>query len=129
MLGKRKKGQLDQVNTEGWMMSYADMATILLAMFIVLSVLGKDQTGVALHKGLESYRESRASFGLSGLFSSSPSKAQFDAPMTRFPNGAPDDGAPGRSIDSEQEQMQHFLEEMNRRFSILKLPAVLRRQR
>lgn len=49
----RRKKALAAVNTEGWMMSYADMVTILLAMFIVLSTLGKDQTGASLQKGLE----------------------------------------------------------------------------
>lgn len=119
----KKKGALSKVNTEGWMMSYADMATILLAMFIVLTVLGQDQTGVSLHKGLESYRESRDSFGLSGMFESSPRSVQFDAPTTRFPSGADgESGSAGRSLDAELERLQHFVHEMDRQFPIDKLP-------
>src|SRR5207237_8598648 len=66
-----KKKAEDAINTEGWMMSYADMATILLAMFIVLSTLGKDQTGASLQKGLESWRETCQSFGLGGILTTS----------------------------------------------------------
>src|SRR5207244_10746573 len=73
---KTARKALAAVNTEGWMMSYADMATILLAMFIVLSTLGKDQTGASLQKGLESWRASRQFFGLNGLFNNSNMQTQ-----------------------------------------------------
>src|SRR4051794_37209797 len=70
-MAKPRKKALAAINTEGWMMSYADMATILLAMFIVLSTLGKDQTGASLQKGLESWRETHQNFGLPGIFNTS----------------------------------------------------------
>ncbi len=68
---RRRKSADSHINTEGWMMSYADMATILLAMFIVLSTLGKDQSGVNLYNGTGSFRKALDSFGLPGAFSSS----------------------------------------------------------
>lgn len=126
MSATKKKG-LAKVNTEGWMMSYADMATILLAMFIVLTVLGKDQTGAALHTGLESYRQARDSFGLPGMFEASPRSVQFDQPMTRFSTGEESDSKDntGRSIDAEQERLQRFLDELGRKFSVDCLPRSL----
>ena len=45
----------DSINTHGWMMSYADMVTILLAMLIVLSTLSSDQTGLTLYNGAASF--------------------------------------------------------------------------
>jgi hypothetical protein len=79
MAHAKKKGGADAINTEGWMMSYADMATVLLAMFIVLSTLGQDQTGVNLQKGLESWRDSRHTFGLGGAFQTSSNVIQHEA--------------------------------------------------
>jgi flagellar motor protein MotB len=133
-VAKHKKPD-DAVNTEGWMMSYADMATVLLAMFIVLSTLGKDQTGVSLAKGMESWRDSRQTFGLAGMFqtSSHPDQKselspQYIHPEDGQPNakGAGPDNADGpRSIDGEHEKLNRFLHEMDQQFQVEKLPRVV----
>ncbi len=133
-MAHKKKGAEGAINTEGWMMSYADMATVLLAMFIVLSTLGKDQTGVSLQKGLESWRDSRASFGLSGAFQTSSHVFQQEAMAPNYgleqdkpaDNGTgPDDKEGQRSRDAEQEGLQRFLQEMDRQFKVDKLPRVV----
>jgi hypothetical protein len=124
------------VNTEGWMMSYADMATILLAMFIVLSTLGKDQTGASLQKGLESWHDSRQTFGLSGLFPTSrlANKLGQVGPHYNLESdsaqingqGSKESDTPGdRGIDQEEAQFQHFLKELKRQFDIESLPRVV----
>ena len=102
----KKKGAEGAINTEGWMMSYADMATVLLAMFIVLSTLGKDQTGVSLQRGLESWRDSRASFGLSGAFQTSSQVFQQDAvaPHYVLESDSPPDGGEGPDKGAGQAQ-------------------------
>src|SRR5438046_8282128 len=92
----RKKG-LAAINTEGWMMSYADMATILLAMFIVLSTLGKDQTGASLQKGLESWRETRQSFGLGGIFSTSDRPGGLGSTGPHYNLEGPGEGGTGQA--------------------------------
>src|SRR3954452_4158866 len=94
-MAKLRKKALAAVNTEGWMMSYADMATILLAMFIVLSTLGKDQTGASLQKGLESWRETRQSFGLGGLFTTSENAGGFGGTDGKYNLQGELDGTPG----------------------------------
>jgi hypothetical protein len=131
-VAKPRKHALAAVNTEGWMMSYADMATILLAMFIVLSTLGKDQTGASLQKGLESYRESRQNFGLPGFFSTSNSPNPFgkSRPYYSLPgDGGAGAGAGGQlnalNIDQEQERFQQFLGEMGRQFQVKRLPPIV----
>src|SRR5437764_5547606 len=116
----RRKRSDSKINTEGWMMSYADMATILLAMFIVLSTLGKDQTGASLQKGLESWRESRQMFGLDGVFQTSGQPNRFSSASPRYmldPEAIDGEGGVGivgekvngekqfgRSIDQEEER-------------------------
>jgi hypothetical protein len=130
----KKKGADGVINTEGWMMSYADMATVLLAMFIVLSTLGKDQTGVSLQRGLESWRDSRHSFGLSGAFQTSSRVFQNEALSPQYTlqedepatdGGGPDKDEGPRSIDGEHEGLQRFLQEMDRQFKVEKLPRVV----
>ncbi|MBI3408777.1 MAG: hypothetical protein HY040_10510 [Planctomycetes bacterium] len=127
MAHKRKK-HTAKVNTEGWMMSYADMATILLAMFIVLSTLGKDQTGASLQRGLESWKESRQFFGLPGFFSQSSQQVQMETRGPRY--AVPDDELADPSddqaatIDAEMEKLQRFLKNPGSEDGLSKLPAV-----
>jgi hypothetical protein len=118
----RRKNADSKINTEGWMMSYADMATILLAMFIVLSTLGKDQTGASLQKGLESWRESRQFFGLDGMFKESGQVAQLGAPGPHYPFPPDDDNDGDPSQDGETARLERFLDQMSRQFDLDKLP-------
>jgi Membrane MotB of proton-channel complex MotA/MotB len=115
------------INAEGWMMSYADMATILLAMFIVLSTLGKDQTGASLNKGLESWRESRRFFGLDGLFPYSKRVVGLNEFKPRYAVVQPDiDGSRVDQTESgEEATLQHLKEELERRFAMEKDKPVL----
>jgi hypothetical protein len=124
---KRKRFGLLPVNPEGWLMSYADMVTILLALFIVLSTLGKDQTGVSLQEGLESFRESRATFGAGGLFDRSARGIQHEATGPRYlTEGSEEEkDQADRVNDLEQEQLQRFLGEMDRQFRVEKLPQAV----
>src|SRR5271165_6072737 len=132
-MSKRKAVTSSVINSEGWMMSYADMATILLAMFIVLSTLAKDQTGVNLYNGTGSFRNAVDSFGLPGLFkeSSKPIQAEASSPSYHLEpdgegdpsKGGPDAGdRPARVIAAEEEQLQRFLNELNRQLPVEKMP-------
>ncbi len=132
-MAKKRKSPDAHINTEGWMMSYADMATILLAMFVVLSTLGKDQTGVNLYSGTGSFKHALDCFGLPGFFSSGPKPVQMEAPSPKYlptekeptdplANGPDKGNEQGRVIDIELEQMQRFLGEMSRQFNVEKLP-------
>ena len=128
----RKRAGSSAINTEGWMMSYADMATTLLAMFIVLSTLGKDQTGISLYNGTGSFVHAVESFGLPGFFATSSRAIQLDtngphylSPTTpgEVAKAGPDHGPQSdRVIDAEQEQLQRFLTEMERHLQVKKLP-------
>jgi hypothetical protein len=110
------------------MMSYADMVTILLSLFIVLTTLGKDQTGVRLQHGIEAYRRNRDTFGLPGLLPGSSQPSQMDHATPRYLLEDPNDGEDGKgaqSQDGEQEQLQRFLGEMKRQFRVEEMPRVV----
>jgi flagellar motor protein MotB len=118
----KKKPADSVINAEGWMMSYADMATILLAMFIVLSTLGNDQTGASLNKGLESWRESRQFFGLDGLFPNSKRAMGFNESNPRYAMDQPDTDGPRveQTLEGEQATLQNLQKEFERRFAMEK---------
>lgn len=143
---EKKGGHGGGPDSLAWMMSYADMATILLAMFIVLSTFAKDQTGISLYYGTGSFRAAVTSFGLPGLMNNSSEVVSLQAPGTqhtlpnpesaeqdREPHSAREkenDNAAGKTasdaqqrvIDAEEENFQRFLGEMDRHFNTAKLP-------
>src|ERR1700678_2026013 len=119
-MAKPRKSVLEAINAEGWMMSYADMATILLAMFIVLSTLGKDQTGASLNKGLESWRQSRQLFGLQGLVSNSKRMQEFGDMHPHYALEQPDTDGPrvDQTLAGEEATLQNLQKEFERRYSL-----------
>jgi hypothetical protein len=139
---QKKGGHGGAPDSLAWMMSYADMATILLAMFIVLSTFAKDQTGISLYYGTGSFRAAVANFGLPGLMPNSSQVVTLQAPGPQHTLPAQDGGElgpdsraakdkdtdgptgslPERVIDSEVENFQRFLGEMDRHFKTAKLP-------
>jgi hypothetical protein len=127
MIPKRKKDG-GKINTEGWMMSYADMATILLAMFIVLSTFGKDQTGATLQKGLESWKESRQFFGLPGFFTNSSQQHQhnFKGPTYQASEDATDESGDEQAVtlDAEIEKLRRFLKDPGGDGDLARQPSI-----
>ncbi len=142
---QKKGGHGGGPDSLAWMMSYADMATILLAMFIVLSTFAKDQTGISLYYGTGSFRAAVTSFGLPGLTPNSDNAVPLKAPgpqhtlPSQDPDGpdAPEQqsardaerspgkagpDSPRRVIDVEEENFQRFLGEVGRHFPAEKLP-------
>jgi hypothetical protein len=143
---EKKGGHGGGPDSLAWMMSYADMATILLAMFIVLSTFAKDQTGISLYYGTGSFRAAVTSFGLPGLMSNSSEVVSLQAPGTQHTlsntessepdrepqsarqkendnaTGKGDTDSPQRVIDAEEENFQRFIGEMDRHFRTAKLP-------
>jgi flagellar motor protein MotB len=127
LVPRDKKGGHGSVpDSLAWMMSYADMATILLAMFIVLSTFAKDQTGISLYYGTGSFNAAIASFGVPGLMANSSQVISLNAPE---PHAAKDrsasslpEAAAERVIDGEVENFQRFLGEIDRHFKTARLP-------
>jgi len=138
---QKKGGHGGAPDSLAWMMSYADMATILLAMFIVLSTFAKDQTGISLYYGTGSFRAAVANFGLPGLTPNSSQVVPLQAPGPQHTLPAQDGGEEGpdghvakdkeqangsethpeRVIDGEVENFQRFVGEMDRHFKTGKM--------
>lgn len=104
------------INTHGWMMSYADMVTILLAMLIVLCTLSSDQTGITLSNSAASFATAFRSFGLSGSSASTlrSAKTNYSTPDYLF-KPRPDDE------EGMDEPLRHLLRELERQFPVERL--------
>ncbi len=113
----RRKCAGSAINTDGWMMSYADMATILLAMLIVLSTLSRDQTGITLYHGAGSFVQALGSFGLPATSAAvqRPILTNYSTPRYLFDpvKDAPD--------EDEEESLHRFLQELHRQFPVERL--------
>ena len=111
---RRAPQAADSINTHGWMMSYADMVTILLAMLIVLSTLSSDQTGLTLYNGAASFTRALGSFGMPGFSVATvrPLATNYSTPHYLFKPGTESED------DGMDEPLQRFLLELQRQFSV-----------
>lgn len=113
----RRTPAVPAINTSGWMMSYADMVTILLAMLIVLSTLSRDQTGLTLYNAAASFTRALGSFGLPG-FSIAPLQ-----PLGRSYSTSPYlfTAREKAGEEGDDEQLQCFLGELERQLPVERL--------
>ena len=113
----------------GYLVSFGDTMTALLAFFIVLNSLAEEQTGANLHAGTGSFVTALNSFGVPGIFPSKLSSQVFQlpsaGPVYEVPSDSEDDVSAKstgpddvedqlRIIDWEQEDFQRFLHEIGR---------------
>lgn len=129
MIFRRKKTGEPEGLSEVWLISYADMITGLLVMFVALTTLGLDQTGISLANAVGSFLESQRRFGLPSF--SPPSSRAVKLPHfnPHYPNRNPDKNTinkgtgagpdlggddAGRVLQMDEEKFKKFLGEMKR---------------
>lgn len=135
----RKKRCPPSGPNQGYLVSFGDTMTALLAFFIVLNSLAEEQTGANLHSGTGSFVKALKSFGVPGIFSSQLSAQAFQleapAPLYIVPADEDEDvtnKSTGdehtidrqRIIDREHEDFQRFLNEVDRWHEISMEPSV-----
>ena len=122
---KKRSADPGASNEEAYLIAFGSTMTILLALFIVLSVLASSQEG-GFKKGTGSFVRALDTFGLSGLFDRSPEAVDFDAvsPHYQVGEGATGDRGgledreekSGEVNDYEQERLTRALQELRRQF-------------
>lgn len=126
----RKKKNVSSGPNNGYLVSFGDTMTALLAFFIVLNSLAEEQSGANLYEGTGSFIRALESFGLPGVFPGERSSQSFqleqpsphylapsDEPVTelvRNPSGPDDVDYQQRVIDYERESFERFLNEIER---------------
>lgn len=124
--------------SQAYLLSFGDCMTALLAFFIVLNSMAKEQTGANLYSGTGSFNAALNSHGMTGVFPANKSRnvmqmndvapmymvgdpEQEDAGTGVGPDENDDDG---RILDREKEQFSRFLEEAQRMSSIQEEPGI-----
>lgn len=125
MFIRRKKKKGDAEGLPSWIVSYGDLVTTLLCFFIILSTLAKDQTGMRLYAGLESFRNRPVFPEVFGSSKRSSNMVLLDVPASsKIPKSlmeSPQKQAEKkRLMDLELADFQRFLGEMQRQFEVQK---------
>jgi flagellar motor protein MotB len=132
-MGKRKKIE-PSMPSKAYLVSFGDTMTALLAFFIVLNSMAKEQTGANMYAGTGSFV---AAFSSSGMPGGMPGKRSrdmlqqeaqkpiyalaenLDKNQDQSGNVGPDDtNKKDRVIDRDKENFQKFLDDMEKRFGL-----------
>ncbi len=136
-MSKRKKLE-PSVPSKAYLVSFGDTMTALLAFFIVLNSLAKEQTGANMHSGTGSFVNAFSSAGqpghLSGERSSEVLQQNSQAPIYALAEnmedksdkniGPDDEDELTRVIDRDKEQFQKFLAELDSQLDLSALPKI-----
>lgn len=135
----RKKKQPPSGPNNGYLVSFGDTMTALLAFFIVLNTLAEEQTGADIHAGTGSFIEATDKLGSPGIFSAGMSRYRMQleepSPLYVVPDeeenesfgnasGPDKDGDNSWVRDREQEDYERFLTELERFHEIDSVPPV-----
>jgi hypothetical protein len=123
----------------GYLVSFGDTMTALLAFFIVLNSLAKEQTGANLHAGTSSFSSAFKDLATPGSMSTDRTKQaitqDYPSPIYALKNdklkstdahqgiGPDEKDDNGRVIDRDQDNFKRFLNELNHQFQLNEQPA------
>jgi len=130
-MGKRKPVE-PSTPSKAYLVSFGDTMTALLAFFIVLNSLAREQTGAQMHTGTGSFSKAFAKSGVPGIYAGNRSKdmiqQEYQKPIYALAENMDDPGKVGpddaeerqRVIDREKEQFQKFLTEIEESYGLKK---------
>lgn len=116
---RKRTPQDEGTSVPGWIVSFSDMVTLLLAFFVLLQTFAKQQDPELFYAGQGSFRRAVSGFGLSTMFS-----GEIEAPLTdwrkikypsRYKTTEPD---VQRVIDSDDEAIRQAFREMRRQLDV-----------
>lgn len=134
-MAKRKKLEVS-APSKAYLVSFGDTMTALLAFFIVMNSLAKEQTGAAMYSGTGSFVTSFANSGMAGPKPGNNSRDMIQQnsqkPLYALADNldknegkiGPDDTTRNDRIgDRDKEQFQKFLSKLKKEFDVESLPT------
>ena len=112
MSGKRQKKPEEKIEVPGWIVSFSDMVTLLLAFFVLLQTFAKDQDPELFYAGQGSFRRAVAGFGMTNLLGGDPPSHR-DFRSLKYPTKVKTKTS-GRSrvIDEDDERIRRMFKEI-----------------
>jgi chemotaxis protein MotB len=100
-----------------WIISFADMITLLMSFFVMLQTMANHQDAALMGVSRESFRRAIAGFGMPDLLYGSPSELSFDYRKLKYPTESADEPQknPERVIDADDEEIRRVFKEVRSR--------------
>jgi len=114
---KRPKEEVQSV--PGWIVSFSDMVTLLLAFFVLLQTFAKTQDPELFYAGQGSFRRAVSGFGISSMFSGEIEAPIKDWRKIKYPTAHKTlDPGSQRVIDSDDEEIRMAFREIRRKADV-----------
>jgi len=112
-----RKGRKREENpgTPGWLVSFTDMVTLLLAFFVMLQSLAKKQDPELFFIGQGSFKRAIAGLGIPNLFFGKDCRAELDYQKRKYPTEEEKKKRPNtRVLDAEADRIRKLFSELKR---------------
>lgn len=103
-----------------WIISFADMISLLMAFFIMLLTMANGKSGKIVANGEKfertavSFRQAVASYGIPGLLGKPDEDLDFNHQKTTYNVADGDSDSSGRTLDAEKERIQRIFDELDK---------------
>lgn len=98
-----------------WIISFADMITLLLSFFVMLQTMAKTRDSTLFGVSQDSFRRAIAGYGVPDILFGKQTGPQFDYKKLKYPTEQTDDpGMPHRVIDADDDQIRHLFDQITR---------------
>jgi chemotaxis protein MotB len=103
----------------GWIVSFSDMVTLLLAFFVLLQTFAHTQDPELFYAGQGSFRRALSGMGLSTWFGGKPPSAARDFRKLKYPTKERAEDAPSeRLIDADDEQIRQSFKQLRKAMEV-----------